>query len=132
MFLNLFRLTAVGSTPKPLEELCNNAFARHGGPPQGAAKSLSESIRKIHEVNNFADFLVWMGMKRPDPADFTTFLRKCCIASVEKGYSRMPISKDQALALRRVKEPSVEVMVGEGIKRVQLPNMTNVSFFPEK
>jgi ubiquitin-protein ligase len=129
MFLSLFRRVAVGSPRKPLKKLRDEAFARHGAPPLGSAKGLAESIKKIHRVDKFPDFLSAMGIKNvPSKEFFTNFLRECVTDSVEKGYSRMPISQGEALFLRQVREPGVEVAGGLNLVRSKRPQ----SFFPER
>lgn len=54
--------------------------------------------------------------------------------SINKGYSQMPINQGQALTLRQVKEPSVEVV--DGVMALYMtPGMvgrgTSKSFFPQ-
>lgn len=119
MFLNLFRRTAVGSPRKPLTQLRDEAFARHGAPPRGSAKELAEAVKKIHAVSNFPDFLKMMDIPPPGADWFTNFLRECVQSSMDKGYSRMPITQGQALGLRLAKEPSVAAaaIVSEGMER---------------
>lgn len=130
MFLRLFQLTAVGSPRKPLTQLRDEAFDRHGAPPRGSAKGLAESIKLIHQVNHFPDFLLAMGLKKlPTKETFTSFLRDCVQASVSKGYSKMPYSQGQALALRRRMEPNVEVE--EGVIETEWHQVSkSQSFFP--
>lgn len=129
MFLNLFRRTAVGSPrTKPLTQLRDEAFERHGAPPRGGAKGLADSIKRIHQINNFPDFLDSMGLEKPGPAWFTKFLRDCVAESLEKGYHSMPISQTQAFALRLEMEPEVEEVKGLG--DYSYPNMNGKSFFP--
>lgn len=113
MFLNLFRKTAVGSPRKPLPQLRDEAFARHGAPPRGSAKGLAAAIRGIHQVNNFPDFLRVMDVDPVPTAEwFTNFLRDCVKTSMAKGYSKLPINQAQALTLRVAKEPDVAVEDG--------------------
>jgi hypothetical protein len=128
MFLNLFRKTAVGSPRKPLIQLRDEAFERHGAPPRGSAKGLAESIKRIHAISNFPDFLLAMDIGKPSAAWFTNFLRECVEASVKKGYSKMPFSQGHALALRQQKEPGVEV--AEGVYPIDNVDLSRVSFFP--
>ncbi|EHK96096.1 hypothetical protein M7I_8209 [Glarea lozoyensis 74030] len=77
MFLNLFRRTAVGSPRKPLIQLRDEAFDRHGAPPRGSAKDLADSIKKIHDIDSFDGFFEEMGMAQPSPQELTSFLRQC-------------------------------------------------------
>lgn len=129
MFLNLFRRAAVGSPRKPLKIILDEAFERHGAPPRGSAKKLADSIKYIHTVDNFADFLFCMGIEKPSGEWFTEFLRKCIKASEEKRYSKMPFSQNHALWLRQEKEPSVEVQPNFPAVPV---DMSGRSFFPGK
>ncbi|KAF8861791.1 hypothetical protein BDZ45DRAFT_773495 [Acephala macrosclerotiorum] len=117
MFLNLFRRTAVGSPRKSLPKLRDEAFERHGAPPRGSAKGLADSIKRIHQVKNFPQFLIVMG------------IGKCVQASIEKGYSRMPITRGQALYLRLKVEPGVEA--GEYDHGTKV-DKERISFFPGK
>jgi ubiquitin-protein ligase len=128
MFLNLFRKTAIGSPRKPLIQLRDEAFERHGAPPRGSAKGLADSIKRIHKVSNFPEFLGAMGISSPSAAWFTNFLRECMEASVKKGYSKMPFSQGHALALRQRKDPGVEV--AEGVYAIDNVDLSRVSFFP--
>ncbi|KAG9229410.1 hypothetical protein BJ875DRAFT_197923 [Amylocarpus encephaloides] len=129
MFLNLFRATAVGRPRQPLAQLRDEAFARHGAPPRGSAKGLANSIKKIHEVNNFPDFFVAMGLPIPGAENFTEFLRRCIEESIKNGYSSMPVSQNQALWLRQRAEPRVEIAQGVNPMQVDI-SRRDLSFFP--
>jgi hypothetical protein len=107
IFLNLFRTTAVGNPLKPLTDLRDEAFVRHGAPPRGSAKGLTDSIKRIHGVDNFVAFFAEMGMPKPCPQNFTSLLRKSIESSVSKGYSKMPFSQSHALYLRQRLEPGM-------------------------
>jgi hypothetical protein len=127
MFLNLFRRIAIGNPRKSLDQLRDEAFERHGAPPKGAAKGLADSIKRIHQVKNFPEFLFFMGISKPSAEWFTNFLRECVQASHRKGYSSMPLKQGQAMTLRRLKEPEVEI--AEGVHFLDI-NMSGKSFFP--
>jgi len=127
--LNLFRKTAVGGSRKPLVQLRDEAFDRHGAPPMGTAKGLAESIRLIREIKSFPEFLASMDIEIPSAAWFTQFLRTCMEESVKKGYSSMPINQGQALAIRQLKESIVEVR--DGLQPLNV-NIRSKSFFPNK
>ncbi|KAH7355126.1 hypothetical protein BKA65DRAFT_234302 [Rhexocercosporidium sp. MPI-PUGE-AT-0058] len=129
MFLNLFRRVAVGSPRKPLSVLRDEAFERHGAPPRGSAKGLADSIKRIHQVSSFPEFLAHMGIKTQDVSKewFTTFLKECIQDSIKKGYSGMPVNQGQALTLRQMKEPNVEFAPGVFPQQV---NAYGLSFFP--
>jgi len=130
MFLNLFRKTAVGNPRKPLAQLRDEAFERHGAPPRGSAKRLSESIKRIRTISNFPEFLAAMDIEKISAAWFTNFLRECVEASMKKGYSRMPFSQGHALTLRQQKEPGVEV--ADGVYALGHVDLSRVNFFPDK
>ena len=113
MFLNLFRKTAVGTPHKPLIQLRDEAFERHGAPPRGSAKGLAMAIKDIHAVNRFPDFLAKMEItKMPTKEQFNLYLHDCIHESHKMGYSRMAVSQGEALALRLAKERGVEVARG--------------------
>ena len=129
MFLSLFQRTAVGHPRKALAQLRDEAFERHGAPPKGSAKGLADSIKRIHQVENFPDFLAAMGVENtPSAAWFTTFLRDCVQDSVRKGYSKMLLRQGEALMLRQLKEPGVEVANGLYPEYVDMARMG--TFFP--
>ncbi|KAG4421983.1 hypothetical protein IFR04_004842 [Cadophora malorum] len=127
MFLNLFRKVALCSPRKSLAILRDEAFERHGAPPRGSAKGLAESIKRIHQVSSFPQFLTHLGIEKVSKEWFNTFLKDCIQDSITKGYSCMPISQGQALTLRQLKEPDVEVAPGVFAQQV---NVRAHSFFP--
>ncbi|QSZ31506.1 hypothetical protein DSL72_001073 [Monilinia vaccinii-corymbosi] len=130
MFLNLFRRAALGNPRKPLSQLAGEAFQRHGAPPRGSAKVLADCIKRIHLIDSFPGFFKSMGMKVPGDAWFTHLLRRCIRNSIDKGYSKMPITQSQALYLRQLDEPYVEVL--NGLQPVFIDICDVESFFPEK
>jgi hypothetical protein len=100
MFSELFRRTA-RPDHKPLAEIREQLFERHGGPPPGAASHVAAEVRRLHCVNDFTHFMREMGFEAvPTAANFTSFLRGTMDDSVKAGYSREPITQLQALALR--------------------------------
>jgi ubiquitin-protein ligase len=112
MFLNLLRLTTnrTSGPRKTISQLRDEMFERHGAPPKGAATRLANDIKRIHAVNTFPDFLKFMGIRKmPTATEFTAFLRLTLEESVAKGYSVWGLGQDKALALRRAKEPNVQV-----------------------
>jgi ubiquitin-protein ligase len=129
MFLNLFRRVAVGTPRKPLKQLRDEAFERHGAPPKGEAKGLADSIKRIHRIDNFPDFLRELKIGMVSPEWFTSFLRDCIRDSISKRYHQMPISQAEALYLRRQKEPAVQVLEGLSPKAMSIDR---VSFFPRQ
>ncbi|KAI1137566.1 hypothetical protein F5Y05DRAFT_419509 [Hypoxylon sp. FL0543] len=105
MFSELFRRTARPSHKKPLTEVRDELFDRHGAPPRNAAQELSETVRRLHTINDFPAFLKEMGLQeKPDPAKFTELLRKTVHASMSKGYSRWGMDPRYALLLRVQKD----------------------------
>ncbi|TVY14095.1 NEDD8-conjugating enzyme-like protein [Lachnellula arida] len=112
MFLHHFRKIAIGTPRKSMHELRTNAFARHGAPPPGGAKSLAQSIRNIHKVNNFRDFFLAMDMPGMTKEWHTSFLRDRMGVALQLGYCAIPFSQEQAMSLRRDREPGVPVVPG--------------------
>ncbi|KAI1651080.1 uncharacterized protein F4817DRAFT_367617 [Daldinia loculata] len=110
MFSELFRRTARPSHKKPLSQVRDELFDRHGAPPYNAAKELAETVRRLHTINDFPAFLREMGIhKVPDAQTFTDVLRKTVKSSIERGYSTMGIPNNYALLLRVKKEPHVSM-----------------------
>lgn len=112
MFLNLFRKTinrGTGKDKKTLLQLREELFNAHGAPPRGTAARLAADIKALQNVKNFPEFIKIMGLTPPPASTFTTFLRECVEASVQKGYSIWAITQDKALILRQQKDPDVEI-----------------------
>ncbi|KAL7621674.1 hypothetical protein AAE478_009001 [Parahypoxylon ruwenzoriense] len=105
MFSELFRRTARPSHQKPLCQVRDELFDRHGAPPRNSAQELSATVRRLHTINDFPAFMKEMGISKiPSPETFTKVLRDTVRSSMEKGYSRWAISQGYALALRTTKE----------------------------
>ncbi|KAI1212061.1 uncharacterized protein F4807DRAFT_417433 [Annulohypoxylon truncatum] len=105
MFSELFRRTARPSHTKPLTQVRDELFDRHGAPPRNAARELSETIRRLHTINDFPAFLKEMGLQTiPDAQTFTDVLRKTVLSSMHKGYSRWGMPPRYALLLRCKKD----------------------------
>ncbi|KAI0850697.1 hypothetical protein F5Y00DRAFT_268124 [Daldinia vernicosa] len=110
MFSELFRRTARPSHEKPLSQVRDELFDRHGAPPHNAAKELAETVRRLHTINDFPAFLREMGIhKVPDAGTFTDLLRKTVRSSMERGYSTLGIPNKYALLLRVKKDSHVSV-----------------------
>ncbi|RYO78522.1 hypothetical protein DL766_008162 [Monosporascus sp. MC13-8B] len=108
MFSELFRRTARPSHKKPLSEVREELFCRHGAPPRGAAGHLAASVRRLHTINDFPAFLREMGLRKvPSAEDFTEVLRQTVVSSMEKGYSTWALTQREALLLRTYYEPEV-------------------------
>ncbi|KAI1803960.1 hypothetical protein F4811DRAFT_307157 [Daldinia bambusicola] len=135
MFSELFRRTARPSHTKPLTRVRDELFDRHGAPPRGAAQQLSETVRRLHTINDFPAFLREMGIQKiPDAQTFTHLLRKTVQSSMEKGYSKQGIPTEYALLLRIEKDPQVLISDQEAkwLKSHQDVRAANhlQSFFP--
>ena len=130
MFCSLFCKSARSDLIKPLASLRDELFDTHGAPPRGTAEQMAREIRRIKTIDSFPLFLQEMGLKDvPEQSEFTSFLRRMVEESVEVGYSRMPISQGEALALRKSVDPSVEI--AEGVLQSEtIPGLERLSFFP--
>ncbi|KAI4862273.1 hypothetical protein F4820DRAFT_463726 [Hypoxylon rubiginosum] len=112
MFSELFRRTARPSHQKPLSEVRDELFVRHGAPPPGAAQELAATVRRLHTIDNFPAFLKEMGLfKIPDPRTFTGILRKTVHDSMTRGYSTWGMPRTYALLLRTRKEDQGQVQM---------------------
>lgn len=130
MFLNLFYETARGGTAASLTNLRNKIFDAHGGPPRGTAEHMAAEIRTIKDIDAFPQFFINMGVRdMPSKENFTAFLRRMVSESVSKGYSCMPMTQGEALALRKRGEPGGEVAEGVACGLVTEKTLT-ASFFP--
>jgi ubiquitin-protein ligase len=134
MFQNLFRQTidrGTGTARKSLVTMRDELFQAHGGPPKGTAEALAKKIGELQAVDNFKDFVQHMGVALPSQQFFTSFLRGCTVASVEKGYSRWGIGQEEAYRLRIQRDPTVQARLTfpDGIAKPKGP-ATVESFFP--
>ena len=143
MFSELFRRTARYSAPspsssggkRPLAEVREELFDRHGGPPPGAAAHLASEVRRLHSVDSFPKFLVEMGMRSiPSAESFTEVLRQTVRDSVKNGYSRWAVPQNQALALRMRDDPDVgatdKMRQWAQERALDAPPRHGASFFP--
>ena len=131
MFLNLFRRTA-RPPGKSIQQVCDEAFEAHGAPPKGTTERLVAEIRRIHAVDRFPPFLKFMGITvMPSKQEFTAFLRESIEDSMRLGYSRWPLNQSQALGVRMIREPGVEVAPDLVTER-GLPHRAHFSFFPAR
>jgi ubiquitin-protein ligase len=141
MFAKLMQrcVTATASTTDPesgeitelsIQQRCKELFDRHGAPPSGAAATLAEQVRKIQRVNDFPNFLKVMGVQTmPKKDEFTKWLRGTLSESVDKGYSKWALTQQEALLMRKLKEPGVGVL--EGMQPAHTVR-GRYSFFPEE
>ena len=91
---------------------------------------MAGEIRRIKDVGAFPPFFIAMGVRAmPSKENFTAFLRRMVTESVRRGYSCMPITQGEALAMRKRREPGVEVAGGLGCGLVTGKNMA-ASFYP--
>ncbi|EGY15337.1 uncharacterized protein VDAG_06191 [Verticillium dahliae VdLs.17] len=133
MFSELFRRTARPGRGKPLQQVREELFDRHGAPPPGAAAALAAEVRRLHEVDNFYDFFREMGLQKiPGVRCFTAVLRATVKDSVSYGSSSWGLSQDVAYLLRRQKECGVGVVPGlqmlRGTGEFSVPR--HLTFFP--
>ena len=132
MFLNLFCQTARGAKATSLTNLRDEMFDAHGAPPRGIAEYMAAAIRKIKDADSFPPFFIEMGVREmPSKENFTAFLRRMVTESVRMGYSRMPITQGEALALRKRKgkEPRVEA-TKDVVCGLVTDETKTASFFP--
>ena len=119
----------------PISTICDDIFDRHGAPPPGTAEKLAGDIRHLRSINSFPEFFDVMGVPYdPSSTEFPSFLKESITLSVQKGYSRMPIKQDKALALRMLKEPKVERAKGVAPDQAYAGRSkgAGISFFPGK
>jgi ubiquitin-protein ligase len=110
MFSELFRRTARPDHARPLAEIREELFDRHGGPPPGAASRVAAEVRRLHGVADFAQFMREMGFESvPTAANFTGYLRHTLDESVKAGYTGEPITQAQALVRRLRWDPNVGI-----------------------
>ena len=129
MFQALFYRTARAASGKPISAIRDELFDAHGAPPQGAAEKMAAEIREIRTVNTWPAFFEVMGLEqKPNKEDFCAFLKRTIEDSVKAGYSKMPVGQGQALALRKLKEPDVEVAEGVVASKT-LPLRAGLGFF---
>ncbi|EKD16497.1 hypothetical protein MBM_04966 [Drepanopeziza brunnea f. sp. 'multigermtubi' MB_m1] len=91
MFIHIFRGTALGSEETTVQT------------PRQRLRA------EISQVDSFRDFLAIMDIPGTTKARFTGFLRERMQAAVAKGYVSIPFTQQQAMYLRKEKEPGVEV-----------------------
>ncbi|KAL8991677.1 MAG: hypothetical protein Q9169_007755, partial [Polycauliona sp. 2 TL-2023] len=140
MFCHLFCRNARGFTAntndRTLAQRRDELFDTHGAPPRGVAASMAEEIRRIKSISSFPPFLKEMGIQdnnMPGKSEFTWFLRRMVMRSVEVGYSIWPISQAEALRLRIEREPGVEIRKGLVVDRgrgMRAGTRGWISFFP--
>ncbi|CAJ2503410.1 Uu.00g108040.m01.CDS01 [Anthostomella pinea] len=135
MFSELFRRTARPSHQKPLTQVRDELFERHGAPPRDAAARLASEVRRLHTINDFPAFMKEMGIRKaPAPDNFTDVLRKTVDASMRKGYSRPGLTQDDAMLLRHQRDPDLLLTNAQkeavGNYRYINVNLERVSFFP--
>ncbi|KAI1493615.1 hypothetical protein F5X96DRAFT_676908 [Biscogniauxia mediterranea] len=137
MFSELFRRTAWPSsgTAKPLAQVRDELFDRHGAPPRGAAARLAAEVRRLHGVADFPAFMREMGLSTvPTPAAFTAVLRDTVRESMRRGYSKWALPRNKAMALRVQKDPKVMLTweEREWLRSHRHPrlDLSGVSFFP--
>ena len=129
MFLNLFRKIA-RPRDKSIQQVCDNAFEAYGAPPKGTTERLAVGVRHIHVMDKFPSFLEFMSIAvMPSKQEFTVFVRESIVDSVQAGYSKWSLDQSQALGIRMVREPGVEITTGLLPSRVT-PRRAEISSFP--
>ncbi|KAF3043910.1 hypothetical protein E8E11_000407 [Didymella keratinophila] len=120
MFLKLFSSSA-RQPGKSFFDLRETLFDSHGAPPPGVSMAMAQRIREIREIDGFPGFLRAMGMTEiPSKTQFTAFLRRTVVDSVEAGYSAMPLSQSKLYLIRKAREQDVEVAQGVGITEAMI------------
>ncbi|KAI1120083.1 hypothetical protein F5Y10DRAFT_283576 [Nemania abortiva] len=139
MFSELFRRTARPSHGKPLTQVRDELFDRHGGPPQGTASHLAAEVRRLHTIDNFPAFMKEMGLQNiPSAANFTGVLRDTVYKSMFRGYSKWAIDRTLAMRLRFQKDPHIQLTKEEYASasrvdyRSAISQRPRHSFFPNK
>ncbi|KAM0801113.1 hypothetical protein BDR22DRAFT_880509 [Usnea florida] len=117
MFLALFCRVVRGQTSSgqvpSLDSVCNAIFDIHGATPPRMVDYMAGKIKRIKDIDSFPSFFVAMGLTElPTKETLTGFLRSTVTESEEVGYSRMPLAQGDLLALRKIREPEVEVTRG--------------------
>ena len=129
MFQALFSRNARTDPNTSISTIRDELFDRHGAPPKGAATTMAAEVRNIRSVNSWLQFFKVMGIDNmPSDEDFCAFLKSSIGESVKKGYSVQALTQGQALAVRKAKEPTVEVAQGVTLNH----RVPSVSFFPGK
>lgn len=131
MFLNLFRTTVRPDHTKSPASLRQELFDRYGAPPSGTAAQFAKKVKEYHGIDSFPAFLLAMGLEAPQAKVFTTWLRQSVQDSMDKGYSAWAVQQNEALWLRKQKEP--DVGVEEGLEAKMPPGgVSQINFFPNK
>ncbi|KAI8631622.1 hypothetical protein F5Y19DRAFT_424359 [Xylariaceae sp. FL1651] len=138
MFSELFRRTARPSHKKPLSQVRDELFDRHGAPPRDTASLLAAEVRRLQAIDNFPAFLKEMGLpKIPTSENFTAVLKDTVRASMAKGYSKWALSQKKAMHLRIRRDPFVQLTEEERKGVIYLVeccpprNRHRWSFFPD-
>ena len=132
MLLALFCRTA-RPPGRPIADICNDMFDKHGAAPQGTVEKVSMEIRGIRKVKAFPELFKAMGLSFPQSkTSFCAFLKATIERSVQAGYSRHALMPQEALELRRLREPKVEVQEDLRDSSVKPPLIEKISFFPHK
>ena len=88
-------------------------------------------IKRIKDIDSFPPFFLAMGLTElPTKETLTGFLKSTAKESEEVGYSRMPLAQGDLLALRKMREPEVEVARGV-VCGLAKGKIQCASFFPD-
>ncbi|GAP86672.1 putative ubiquitin-conjugating enzyme family protein [Rosellinia necatrix] len=141
MFSELFRRTArPSSRAETLTQVRDGLYARHGGPPRGAAARLAAEVRRLHAVDGFPAFLREMGLRHvPSAQSFTAVLRGAVEASMAAGYSRWALDQRKAMRLRFTRDHSIQLtreerawVAGGYLDHTSSQLRASYSFFPNR
>ncbi|KAL8704607.1 MAG: hypothetical protein Q9201_002254 [Fulgogasparrea decipioides] len=129
MFLALFCKTA-RPAGRAISAIRDDLFDTHGAPPRETVERMAAEIRKIRTVNSFPVFFEAMGLvETPSKENFCSFLKRTIEESVKMGYSCQPITQKEALAIRKIRDPSVE-QAADVVPSKRIPQRAGLSFFP--
>ncbi|KAI1296406.1 hypothetical protein F5Y03DRAFT_410123 [Xylaria venustula] len=120
MFSELFRRIARPSHEKPLVQVRDELFDRHGGPPWDSAGHMAAEVRRLQSIDNFPAFMREKGLKHiPTSTNLTSVLRATAM--------RLRIEKDP-----RVQVTKEERMSGTRINYKREDQRISFGFFPDK
>ncbi len=115
---------------RPIQQVCEEASEAPGAPPKGTTAHLTNEICHIHAIDQYPAFLKYMSLTvMPKKQECTAFLRQSILDSMSMGYSVRALKRPQALRIRRVREPGVEVAPGF-LPSPVLPQKAEINFFP--
>ncbi|TGJ84176.1 hypothetical protein E0Z10_g4552 [Xylaria hypoxylon] len=131
MFSELFRRAARPSHEKSLNQVREELFDRHGGPPRDAAGYLAAEVRRLHTIDNFPAFMREMGLQSiPTPMIFTKVLRATVHESMARGYSQWAVHRTRAMRLRFEQDPHIQLTEEERQSATQYLDYRSAHYRP--